>query len=68
MQVNTRYLKDAFKFLDMPNAMYQGSLTTEKRSDRQYEVEFRHVCLSIPKRAVGAQDMSLKFKVGSGWR
>lgn len=66
MQVNTRYLKDAFKFLDMPNAMYQGSLTTEKRSDRQYEVGFRHVSFKYPSSEQWAlKDVSLKFKVGS---
>ena len=36
MQANSDFLKIAFEFLDIPNKMYQGSLTTEKRSDRQY--------------------------------
>ena len=35
LQANTPFLENTFKFLDIPNAMYQGSLTTEKRSDRQ---------------------------------
>lgn len=66
MQANTTYLNDAFRFLDMPNAMYQGSLTTEKRSDRQYEVEFKHVSFKYPASELWAlRDVSMKFKVGS---
>ncbi len=61
----TRYLRRTFQFLDIPNAMYQGSLTTEKRSDRQYDVEFRDVSFRYP----GAPDwalrhVSVKFRVG----
>ena len=43
LKTNAGYLDATFRFLDIPNSMYQGSLTTEKRSDRQYEVEFRNV-------------------------
>ena len=35
---NKKQLDTLYEFLDLPNRMYQGSLTTEKRSDRQYEV------------------------------
>lgn len=41
MEINGVYMKNIFDYLDLPNNMYQGSLTTEKRSDRQYTVEFR---------------------------
>ncbi len=65
LRSTTRYLRRTFQFLDIPNAMYQGSLTTEKRSDRQYDVEFRDVSFRYP----GASDwalrhVSVKFKVG----
>lgn len=30
LETNTGYLDKTFEFLDIPNAMYQGSLTTEK--------------------------------------
>lgn len=40
---NHRFLKLTYELLDTKNEMYQGSLTTEKRADRQYEVEFRDV-------------------------
>lgn len=66
MKANTPYLEQTFRFLDIPNQMYQGSLTTEKRSDRSYDIEFRNVSFRYP----GAQDwalkhVSLKFKVGN---
>ena len=59
------FLPYTYEYLDIPNAMYQGSLTTEKRADRKYEVEFRDVSFRYP----GAQEYALrhvnmKFQVG----
>lgn len=66
LKTNTGYLDTTFQFLNIPNAMYQGSLTTEKRSDRQYEVEFRNVSFKYPGSENWAlKNVSLKFKVGS---
>lgn len=54
-----------FEFLDIPNKMYQGSLTTEKRSDRQYEVEFRDVSFKYPGADTWSlRHVSMKFRVG----
>ena len=65
MKTNTPYLEKTFEFLDIPNAMYQGSLTTEKRSDRQYEVEFKNVSFKYPGAETYAlKNVSMKFKVG----
>jgi len=65
MKTNTPYLEKTFEFLDIPNAMYQGSLTTEKRSDRQYEVEFRNVSFRYPGSEKWAlRNVSMKFRVG----
>ena len=66
METNTAYLEKTFEYLDIPNAMYQGSLTTEKRSDRQYEVEFKNVSFKYPGSEIWAlKNVSMKFKVGS---
>ena len=64
-RANAVFLRQTYKFLDTPNEMYQGSLTTEKRSDRNYEIEFRDVSFRYP----GAGDyalrhVSMKFRVG----
>lgn len=66
METNMPYLEKTFEFLDIPNTMYQGSLTTEKRSDRHYEVEFRDVSFHYPGTDVWAlRHVNMKFKVGS---
>ena len=65
IKTNTPYLEKTFEFLDIPNAMYQGSLTTEKRSDRQYEVEFKDVSFKYPGSDIWAlHHVNVKFKVG----
>ncbi len=64
-RVNSDTLKMVFQFLDIPNEMYQGSLTVEKRSDRKYEVEFRNVSFRYPNTESWAlKNVSLKFRVG----
>ncbi len=65
MQSNTEFLKTLYEFLDIPNGMYQGSLTTEKRADRQYEVVFRNVSFRYPgSEAWALRNVSMKFRVG----
>ena len=65
MKTNAPYLEKTFEFLDIPNAMYQGSLTTEKRADRQYEVEFKNVSFKYPGSDIWAlRHVNMKFKVG----
>lgn len=65
LKTNSIYVDQAFKFLDIPNSMYQGSLTTEKRSDRKYEVEFKNVSFKYPGSENWAlKNVSMKFKVG----
>ena len=63
---NAFHLRQAFAFLDIPNSMYQGSLTTEKRSDRQYDAEFKDVSFKYPGSDTWAlRHVNMKFKVGS---
>ena len=65
MKANTEHLESTFRYLDMPNAMYQGSLTTEKRSDRNYQVEFRNVSFKYPgSKSWALRNVSMKFRVG----
>jgi len=65
MKNNVTFLRTAYEFLDIPNDMYQGSLTTEKRSDRNYEVEFKDVSFKYPGREEWAlRHVSMKFRVG----
>lgn len=66
MKVNARYLKLTYNYLDMPNKMHQGSLTTEKRSDPHYELEFQDVSFQYPDTELWVlHHVNLKFNVGS---
>ncbi len=63
--INAFYLEREFSFMDIPNQMYQGSLTVEKRADQHYEVEFRNVSFRYPNAENFAlKNISMKFKVG----
>ena len=65
MKTNAGYLEKTYQYLDIPNSMYQGSLTTEKRSDRQYDVEFRDVSFRYPGSDIWAlRHVNMRFKVG----
>ena len=62
---NAVFLEITFSFLDIPNRMYQGSLTVEKRSDRKYEIEFRDVSFRYPSSEEYAlRHVSFAFRVG----
>ncbi|MBQ9458654.1 MAG: ABC transporter ATP-binding protein [Oscillospiraceae bacterium] len=66
MRTNGKFLARCYEYLDIPNAMYQGSLTTEKRNDREYNVEFRDVSFRYPGTDTWAlRHVNVKFKVGS---
>ncbi len=65
MKGNTAFIKKVLDYLDIPNEMYQGSLTVEKRNDRQYEVEFRDVSFRYPGSSQYAlRHVNMRFKVG----
>lgn len=65
MKNNSFFLRTTFEFLDIPNNMYQGSLTVEKRSDGNYEIEFKNVSFKYPlQNTYALHNISMKFKVG----
>lgn len=62
---NAGFIETAFEYLEMPNEMYEGSLTTEKRSDKNYEIEFRNVSFKYPNtEELVLKNLNVKFKVG----
>ena len=62
---NASFLRTTYKFFDLPNEMYQGSLTVEKRSDKKYDIEFRNVSFKYPHTDTYAlRNVSMKFKIG----
>lgn len=65
MRTNASFLQDTFEFLDIPDDMYKGSLTTEKRRDCNYEIEFCNVSFRYPDTEIDVlKNVSLKFRVG----
>lgn len=65
MRNNAPFLKLTFDYLDIPNDMYKGSLTVEKRSDRKYEIEFRNVSFKYPgSDNYSLKNVNMKFRVG----
>ena len=59
------HLKKLYDYLDIPNHMYQGSLTVEKREDNEYYIEFRNVSFKYPRTEnYVLRNVNLKFKIG----
>ena len=64
-EVYCTHLQSLFEYLDIPNNMYKGSLTVEKRDDNEYYVEFRDVSFKYPDTDTYVlRHLNLKFKVG----
>ncbi len=65
MRNNASFLETTFEYLDIPNDMYQGSLTVEKRQDNNYTIEFKDVSFKYPNTDTWAlRNVSMKFHVG----
>ncbi|MCD8118119.1 MAG: ABC transporter ATP-binding protein/permease [Lachnospiraceae bacterium] len=65
IRTEAAFLKLDFEFLDLPDKMYQGSLTVEKRMDRDYEIEFKDVSFRYPGSEVWAlRHVNMKFRIG----
>ncbi len=62
---NNYYLRRYFSYFDIPNTMYQGTLTVEKRLDTEYYIEFKDVSFRYPNTETYAlRHINLKFKIG----
>ncbi len=65
MRNNASFLKLTFEYLDIPDNMYQGTLTVEKRRDRKYQVEFRNVSFKYPgSENYALRNVNMKFEIG----
>lgn len=62
---NNVFLDKIFKFLDIPNKKYQGTLSVEKRDDNEYTIEFKNVSFKYPgSNEYAIKNLSMKFRVG----
>lgn len=65
IKYNTPFVEDYLEYFDIPQKMYQGSLTIEKRDDNEYYVEFKDVSFKYPGAETYAiRHVNMKFKVG----
>ncbi len=65
MVSNAEYLEKHFEFMDLENEMYQGSLTTEKRADRSYNISFENVKFTYPgEDKTVLDDISIELGIG----
>ena len=64
-EVNEKFLQVYLDYFDIKNDMYQGSLAVEKRSDKQYDVEFKNVSFQYPgTEQFALKNINLNLKVG----
>ena len=62
---NNEAMERVFEFLDLPDDMYHGTLSVEKRDDIDYEIEFRDVSFKYPRSENWAlRHVNMKFKIG----
>ena len=62
---NNDYMEEIFRFLDLPDEMYKGTLAVEKRDDCRYEIEFRNVSFKYPgSDKYALKNISFKFHIG----
>ena len=65
LRENNKYLEKLYRFLDLPDKMYHGTLAVEKRDDIEYEVEFRDVSFRYPGTEQWVlRHVNLKFRIG----
>ncbi len=62
---NEQYLKVYLDYFDIPNDMYQGSLSVEKRSDKKFDIAFKNVSFQYQGTDNYAlKNINLDLKVG----
>lgn len=65
ISLDVDFLDDAFKFLDIPDEKYKGTIPTEKRDDNEYEFEFKNVWFKYPNsEQYVLRGVNLKWRIG----
>ncbi len=62
---NNDALEDYLDYVGLPNEMYKGSLTVEKRTDLKYEIEFKNVSFKYPgTENYVLRNVNARFNIG----
>lgn len=65
LRFNGAALQQLYRFLDLPDEMYRGTLAVEKRDDIDYEIEFRNVSFRYPRtNSYVLKNVNMKFRIG----
>ncbi len=65
LRTNNAYLEVLYDYIDIPYEKYHGTLTTEKRADNDYEIEFHNVSFKYPNSDIYVlKNINLKFEIG----
>ncbi len=65
LRQNNDYLIELYRYLDLPDEMYHGTLSVEKREDNNFEIEFRNVSFRYPgSESYALKNVSFKFRIG----
>ncbi len=63
--INTPFLELLYSYLDLSDEKYRGTLTTEKRTDSNFDIEFHNVSFKYPESDTWAvRNLDLKIQVG----
>ena len=63
--LTARKQASTIEFLELDDEMYKGKLPVEKRSDNEYQVEFKNVTFCYPgSNEPALKDFSMKLKIG----
>ena len=59
------FMEELFRYLDLSDTMYKGTLAVEKREDNRFEIEFRDVSFRYPgSETYALRNVNLKFAIG----
>ncbi|MBN2878337.1 MAG: ABC transporter ATP-binding protein [Clostridia bacterium] len=65
IQVNCKFLNNILELMDLPDIKYHGTLPVEKRSDHEYEIEFKNVSFKYPSSdEYVLKNLSFRLNIG----
>ena len=65
IRVDCRFLNNILELMDLPDIKYHGTLPVEKRSDHEYEIEFKNVSFKYPSSdEYVLRKVSFKLNIG----
>ena len=65
IRVDCQFLKNILELMELPDIKYHGTLPVEKRSDHEYEIEFKNVSFQYPSSdEYVLKNLSFRLNIG----